>query len=94
VTIVSALLVAAGVIVLLGYGIHRLAMWAESRGWIYYKRRPRFRGSTLGYLEEIYNPAMHHVMEERDNERAVGDQAESGGDPEDDAITPSSEPSS
>lgn len=96
-TIVSVLLVAAGVLALLAYVAHRAALWAESRGWIYYRQRPRFRGSSLGYLEEIYNPAMHHVMEERDSEHAIGSQEESGDGPDAGAgngTTPSSAPSS
>lgn len=72
-------LVCVGVgVIALGCLLHRLALRAEQRGWIYYRSRPRFRGSTLGSLEEIYNPAMHHVMEERDSERGGGSQEESG----------------
>ncbi len=47
--------------------------------------KPRFRGSSLGLLEEIYNPGMEYVMEERASERARGSQDDSGdGDPEED----------
>lgn len=67
---------------LLAYLAHRAALWAEARGWIFYKKKPRFRGSTLGFLEEIYNPSMQHVMEERDSERGSGSQEESGDDPD------------
>ena len=77
-TIVSVLAIVAGAALLLLYLAHRLALWAEGRGWIYYRNRPPFRGSTLGFLEEIYNPSMHHVIEERDSERARGGQEESG----------------
>jgi len=64
------------------YGLHRLAMWAESRGWIYYKTKPKYHGSSLGLIESVYNPAMEHVMEERGGERARGSQDESGDDPD------------
>ena len=81
-TIVSALIIAASVLVLLGYAGHRAASWAERRGWIYYRNRPPYRGATLGFLEEIYNPAMHHVMEKRDHERGSAEQEESGDGPD------------
>ncbi len=64
------------------FAAHRTALWAEARGWIFYKKTTKFRGSSLGYLEEIYNPGMQHVMEERDSERGGGDQEASGGGPD------------
>jgi hypothetical protein len=69
-------------VISLVYVLHRAALHAESRGWIYYKQRPPFRGSTLGYLEEIYNPSMHHVMEQRDHERFAASQEDSGDGPD------------
>ena len=75
-------LVAIAAVVAAGYAIHRLALWADGRGFIYYKTKPRFRGSSLGLLESVYNPAMEHVVEERGGERARGSQDESGDDPE------------
>jgi hypothetical protein len=75
-------LVAVG-LVALGYGLHRAALWADGRGWIYYKTKPRFRGSSLGLIESVYNPAMEHVVEERGGERARGSQYESGDKPGD-----------
>lgn len=63
------------------YLLHRLALVADRRGWIYYRTKPRFRGSSLGLLESVYNPAMEHVIEERGGERARGSQDESGDDP-------------
>ena len=65
------------------YGLHRLAVWADRNGWIYYKTKPKFRGSSLGLIESVYNPAMEHVVEERGGERARGSQDESGS-PDDD----------
>jgi hypothetical protein len=80
--IVLVLTLVAGGLVLLAYLAHRAALWAEAKGWVYYQKKPRFRGSTLGFLEEIYNPSMHHVVEERDSERGSASQEESGDDPE------------
>lgn len=71
----------------LGYGLHRLALWADGRGYVYYKTKPKFRGSSLGLLESVYNPAMEHVVEERGGERARGSQDESGGKPDEDVPT-------
>lgn len=57
--------------------------WAGERGWIYNKHNPRPRGlGTLGLLEEIYQPSIQHVIEERSSERARGSQDESGDKPE------------
>ena len=53
--------------------------WAGERGWVYNKHNPRPRGlGTLGILEEIYQPSIRHVIEERSSERARGSQDESG----------------
>lgn len=71
-------------LVVLGYGVHRLALWADDRGWIYYKTKPRFKGSSLGLIEGIYNSAVEHVIEEKTGERARGSQDESGGRPGED----------
>jgi hypothetical protein len=73
---------AAALVVALVYGLHRLALWADSRSYIYYKTKPKFRGSSLGLIEGIYNPSVEHVVEERAGERARGSQDESGGKPD------------
>ncbi len=70
----------AGAVLALLYAIHRLALWADSNGWIYYKTKPKFRGSSLGLIEAVYNPAIEHVVEERGGERARGSQDDSGDD--------------
>lgn len=73
--------VTVGLVAILAiYGGHRLALWADERGWIFYKTKPKFRGSSLGLLESVYNPAMEHVVEERGGERSRGSQDESGDD--------------
>lgn len=77
-------LVIAGAVVAFLFALHRLALWADKRGWVYYKTKPKFRGSSLGLLESVYNPAMEHVVEERSGQRARGSQDESGDDPAED----------
>jgi len=61
-----------------GYGLHRLALHADRRGWLYYRTKPRFKGSSLGLLEEIYHPASSHVIEEHQNQRGAAEVDESG----------------
>ena len=74
--------IAVAAVLVLGYGLHRLALWADGRGYIYYKSKPKFKGSSLGLIEGIYNPSVEHVVEERSGERARGSQDESGDKPE------------
>ena len=70
--------VAAGLAVA-GYVLHRALLQAGRRGWIYYKNNPRPPGGgTLGLFEEIYQPSMEHVIEERSSARMRGSQDESG----------------
>ncbi len=78
------------VLVAVGYGLHRLALWAEGRGWIYYRTKAKYKGSSLGLIEGIYNPGVEHVMEEKAGERARGSQDESGGKPDEDEADPPS----
>jgi hypothetical protein len=65
------------------YGLHRAALWAEARGWIYYttKGRPGMGFSLIG---QIYQPSIEHVVEEEQSTRLKADQDDSGdtSDPE------------
>jgi len=70
------LLIAAGVAVAL-YGLHLLALFAESRGWIFYKTRPP-RVRMLGMLEELVDPRVEYTVEEQSSEAIRADQSESG----------------
>jgi len=66
----------------IGYGWHRLSLYAARRDWIYNKHNPRPKGLTsLGLLEEIYQPAIRHVVDEIVSEKARGSQDESGDKP-------------
>lgn len=75
------LFIVAVAIALCLYGLHRLALWAERRGWLYYKNKKRPPGVGLGLLAPIYNPALQHVIEEGQSQRVRGEQDESGADP-------------
>ena len=66
------------VIGVVGLVLHRLALWAERRGWIYYRNgRGSALGSAMSAVDPIYNPGKSHQVEEqrrldddRDNEDA------------------------
>ena len=64
------------------YGLHRLALWAEGRGWIYYLRR-RASADALGNaflnLQKIVEPQAGHVVEVRRRERAELSESGDGG---------------
>ncbi len=74
-------------LIVLGYGIHRLLLWAEDRGYIYYLRKSRPPGPSLGLLAQIYKPEMEYVVEEETSQLVRGEDEESGrggdDDPED-----------
>ena len=70
------ILVLAAVAIAL-YGVHRLAAFAESRGWIFYKTRPP-RVHMLGLLEELVDPRVEYTVEEESSEAIRADQSESG----------------
>lgn len=59
------------------YALHRLALLAESRGWIYYKTRPP-RVRTLGFLEELVNPSIEYMVEEQSSQEIRADHADTG----------------
>ncbi|QOW34451.1 hypothetical protein [Nocardia seriolae] len=47
--------------------VDRVAVWAEGRGWIYWRHRPRNAGvgpSVLGQVESLLSPSYRHVVEE------------------------------
>ena len=55
-----------GVAVLV-YGAHRFLLYAERRGWVYYKHKRAPAGSgALAFMElmKIYRPEIEHVLEE------------------------------
>lgn len=58
------------------YGLHRLALWMESRGWIYYKKKHASAG-TLGAafleIQAIAQPEKKYVLEMRQDQRAERD---------------------
>ena len=54
--------------------VDQLLLWMERRGWIYWRRRKRDpRGALLGPINNVFNPAHEHVVEQQETEerRAV-----------------------
>jgi len=68
------------------YGLHHLALWAESRGWIYYRTKHMPPGAAgMAFLEatSILDPQVTHVIEAVRSRQARAEQDESGeGGPE------------
>lgn len=76
-TFLGLLALAVGVFVL-----DRALLWAESRGWIYYRRNKPGRGASTYHLLEwnaAFDPTMRQVLEERVKE--VREEEESGAPP-------------
>jgi hypothetical protein len=50
------------------YGLHRVGLWAEARGWIYYRKRQGHSGAlgtALLEVQKLLEPSKRHVVEER-----------------------------
>lgn len=46
--------------------MHRLGLWMESKGWIYYKSKPKAGGGFGNALDELnrcFRPSYQHVQE-------------------------------
>lgn len=81
----SPVLVALAVVVVLVIAavvVHLVLTWMERRGWIWYRTKDRPRPSSLGLIEEIYQPSIEHVVEQQVSEDTEADQAALG-EPED-----------
>ena len=59
------------------FALHRMALYAENRGWIFYKTRPP-RVRMLGLLEELVEPSVEFLVEEESSQAIRADQDESG----------------
>ena len=63
------------------YGLHRLALWAESKGWIYYRTKrmpPGAAGMAMMEVNQIFEPKVEHVLEEMRSENIRAEETESG----------------
>jgi hypothetical protein len=70
------------------YGLHRIALWMERRGWIFYvhkKASPNALGNAVLNVQQIIQPGSGHVLEVRTNRRVQRDDAggpDTAGDPQ------------
>ena len=54
--------------------VDQLFLWMERRGWIYWRRRkPDPRGALLGPIDNVFNPAHEHVVEQQETEERLAD---------------------
>ena len=54
--------------------VDQLFLWMERRGWIYWRRRkPDPRGAVLGPIDNVFNPAHEHVVEQQETEERLAD---------------------
>jgi hypothetical protein len=65
------------------YGLHRLLLWMERQGWVYYwhKRGSGNAGNVLMPIQAIYQPEVNYVLEERERMETEAEQDESGDPP-------------
>lgn len=71
------------VIAIVLFLLDRLALWAESRGWIFYRRRhpsPGTVGSAFLEIQSMIEPGKVHVIEAQQED--ASEEAESGDPPE------------
>ena len=54
--------------------VDQLLLWMERRGWIYWRRSKRDpRGALLGPIDNFFNPAHEHVVEQQETEERLAD---------------------
>lgn len=69
------------------FGLDRLGLWAERRGWIYYRRKrasPRSLGNALLETQALLEPRARETVEalaEKPAEREAGGEPPEAGDP-------------
>ena len=54
--------------------VDQLFLWMERRGWIYSRHRKRDpRGALPGPIDNVFNPAHEHVIEQQETEERLAD---------------------
>ena len=68
------LLVAVLVLMTALAAVDQFFLWMERRGWIYWRRRkPDPRGAVLGPIDNVFNPAHEHMVEQQETEERLAD---------------------
>ena len=68
------LLVTAVAVIAALAAVDQLFLWMERRGWIYWRHRKRDpRGALLGPIDNVFNPAHEHVVEQQETEERLAD---------------------
>ena len=60
------------------YAVHRGLTAADRRGWVYYRNPKRPSPRPMGFIEEIYQPAAAHAIEQETVEESIADDDVSG----------------
>ena len=68
------LLVAAVAAIAALAAVDQLFLWMERRGRLYWRRRKRDpRDALLGPIDNVFNPAHEHVVEQQETEELLAD---------------------
>jgi hypothetical protein len=63
------------------YGLHRLCLWLEERGHLYYKhKKPSGGGGWAGALQEFIEPHAQHVIQVKEEKRRHAEEEAPGDD--------------
>jgi len=59
------------------YGVHRLATYADRKGWIYYRTKPPAGAGSQAIMRAtaMFDPTIEHVIEEVTSDRLVVDES-------------------
>ena len=59
------------------YLLHRLAIIADHRGWVYYRSKPPRGAASIGVMRvmSLFDPTIEHVIEEVVSDRLVIDES-------------------
>jgi hypothetical protein len=53
------------------FGLHRLALWLEKRGWLFYKHKKPSSSAASCFvaLQQVLEPPIQHVLHVKDEKR-------------------------
>jgi hypothetical protein len=67
--VLCGLIVVSGLATL--YGLHRLGLWLEGRGWLFYKHKKPTSGAASCFvaLQQVLEPPIQHVLHVKEQKR-------------------------